>query len=129
MKYAAILLIGALGFSNCKAMKPETVIVIYSTEITTKTITVHKGDTLLVKLPMASGTGFVWEISGAPNFCKQGDTKYENITKGRPGASLVEVINLNITALGKEDINFVFHRPFERNKPAIDTKTLHLIVQ
>jgi predicted secreted protein len=129
MKYAAALLILALGFSNCKAMKPETVTIIYSPDVASKNITVHKGDTLLVKLPMSSGTGFVWELSGASAVCKQGDTKYENIVKGKPGASLVEVINLIATTAGKEEISFVFHRPFERNKPAVDTRVLHLIVQ
>ena len=130
MKYITAFFISWIfTFSNCKAMKPEEVIIItLSGEKLKTTITVHKGDTLLVKLPMASGTGFVWEVSGKPILCKQGDTKYEHIKRSMPGAPLMEIMNFSITASGKEDIRFVYHRPFEKNAAA-KTKILHLIVK
>lgn len=120
-----------LGFtlSDCKAMKPKDVIVISLSGLKEKTITVHKKDKLLVQLPMKSGTGYVWQVSGEPAFCKQGKTKYENIREGKPGASLNEVISFTIITSGKEDLHFIYHRPFEKGKAPAETKILHLIVQ
>ena len=126
---AALFIIGIFAFSNCKAMKPERVIAITLSGNKQKTIRVHKGDTLLVKLQMASGTGFVWQVSGKPNFCKQGDTKYEHIKSSMPGAPLMEIMSFTITTSGVEDILFIYHRPFEKNKVPAKTKTLHLIVE
>jgi predicted secreted protein len=126
---AALFIIGVFAFSNCKAMKPETVISITLSGDKQQTITVHKGDTLLVKLQMASGTGFVWQVSGKPKFYKQGDIKYEHIKSSMPGAPLMEIMSFSITATGAEDIIFIYHRPFEKNKVPAKTKTLHLIVQ
>lgn len=125
----ALFIIGVFAFSNCKAMKPERVIVITLSGDKQKTIRVHKGDTLLIKLQMASGTGFVWQVSGKPNFCKQGDTKYEHIKRNMPGAPLMEIMSFSIMASGVGDIIFIYHRPFEKNKVPAKTKTLHLIVQ
>jgi len=130
MKSAALFIIGGFGFLNCSAMKADTVVVIVFSSVKQKaTITVHKGDTLLVKFPMASGTGFVWELSGQPMLCKQGDTQYENIKSSVPGSSIREVMSFDITATGAEEINFVYHRPFEKNKPPAKIKTLRLVVQ
>ena len=131
MKYTAILLIiWALTCSNCNTVKPAKIIVVTFSEEKQKTITVHKGDTLLIKLRMASGTGYVWEvISADTSLCKQGDTKYEYIKKRMPGAPLIEVISFSILAKGEEDISFIFHRPFEKNTAPAKIKTLHLIVQ
>lgn len=126
----ALLIITAFISLNCKAMKSDSIIVIAFSQGKQKAIiTAHKGDTLLVKLLMSSGTGFVWEVSGKPQLCMQGDTQYENIKSEVPGASLMEVINLNITATGTIDIDFIYHRPFEKNKAPAKTKTLHLIVK
>ncbi len=125
----ALFIIEFFAFSNCKAMKPETIISIILSGDKQKTIRVHKGDTLLVKLQMASGTGFVWQVPGKPNFCKQGDTKYEHIKSSMPGAPLMEIMSFSMTASGVEDIVFIYHRPFEKNKVPAETKTLHLIVQ
>ena len=127
-RIAALFIIGGYVFFNCKAMKPETVIAITLSGYNQKTIRVHKGDTLLIKLQIASGTGFVWQVSGKPNFCKQGETKYEPIKRNMPGAPLMEIMSFSITALGVENILFIYHRPFENNKAPAKTKTLHLIV-
>jgi predicted secreted protein len=126
-----LFIIWIFSCSNCKAMKPDTVITIVLSQGKQKaTITAHKGDILLVKLPMASGTGFVWEVGPDKlNLCKQGDTKYEHIKRSMPGSPLMEVINLNITASGIEDISFIYHRPFEKNTAPAKTKQLHLMVQ
>jgi len=126
---AALFILGLLAFSNCGAMKPETKISITLSGDKQKTIKVHKGDTLLVKLQMASGTGFVWQVSGKPNFCEQGDTKYEHIKSSMPGAPLMEIMSFSMTASGVEDIVFIYHRPFEKDKIPAKTKTLHLIIQ
>ncbi len=129
MKHIATLcIILIIAFSSCKAMKPERVITVtFSGE--KQTVKLHKGDTLLIKLPMASGTGFVWQASGKPNLCKQVITKYEHIKTNMPGATLIEVMNFIIQSSGVEDMTFVYHRPFDKNVAAAKTKTLHLIVQ
>ena len=126
---AALFIVWIFTFSNCKALKPETMIIVVLSAEKQKKVTVHKGDTLLVKLPMASGTGFVWEVSGKPNFCKQGDTKYEHVKKSVPGAPLMEVMSFSVMSSGAEDIHFIYHRPFERSNPPAKTKVLHLIIQ
>jgi len=131
MKFTAALLILIVmsAFSNCKATKPQTVITCTFSGEKQKTIRVHKGDTLLIKLPMASGTGFVWQVSGKPALCKQQDTKYEQVKSNMPGAPLIEIMRFSITASGAEDIVFIYHRPFEKNSVPAKTKTLHLIVE
>lgn len=125
----ALFIILIFAFSSCKAMKPATVITITFSGQKQKTIRVHKGDTLLIKLQMASGTGFVWQPSGEPRLYRQGNTTYEHIKSNLPGAPLIEVMNFIIQSPGVEDITFVYHRPFEKNAAAAKTKTLHLIVE
>ena|SRR6185312_9770375 len=127
-RVTVLLIIWFFAISNCRAMKPQTIITI-TLSGKQKTIRVHKGDTLLVKLQMASGTGFVWQVSGKPNFCKQGDTKYEHIKSSMPGAPLMETMNFSMTATGQEDIIFIYHRPFEKNKAPAKTRRLHVIIQ
>lgn len=131
MKYKAVLLIiGIIGFLNSSAMKNDTVIVLAFSQVKQKaTVTVHKGDTLEIRLPMASGTGFVWEVSGKPTLCTQAEIRYESVKSTVPGSSLREIITFSITSPGIENISFVYHRPFEKNKPPAKIKTLHLIVQ
>lgn len=132
MKYADALFIfiAVFLFSNCKAMKPDSIIVItFSENKQGASITAHKGDTLQVKLPMNSGTGYVWELSNKPHLCIQSNTEYEDVKKRLPGATMNEVVNLRIAAKGQEDIIFIYHRPFEKNLPPAKTKTLHLIIQ
>lgn len=123
------IIIGAFAFSNCNAGKPQRVIAVTFSREKQKTVRVHKGDTLLIKLQMASGTGFVWQASGKPGLCKQIDTNYEHIKRNMPGAPLLEIMSFDITATGVEDIVFIYHRPFENNPVGAKTKTLHLIVQ
>jgi len=125
----AVLIIGLFAFSYCCAMKQETKISINFSADNKKTIKVHKGDTLLVKLPISSGTGFVWQVSAKTNFCKQGNTKYEHIKSRMPGAPLMEIMSFSMTASGIEDIVFIYHRPFEKNQIPAKTKKLHLIIQ
>jgi predicted secreted protein len=127
-RVTALLIIGFFAFSNCDAMKPKTITITLYRDLQ-KTIRVDKGDTLLVKLPMASGTGFVWQVSGKTNFCKQGDIKYEHIKSSMPGAPLMETMSFTMRASGVEDIIFIYHRPFEKNKAAAKTRRLHLIVR
>ena len=125
---SALFIIFIIAFSGCKAMKPGKVITVTFSG-GKETVKLHKGDTLLIKLPMASGTGFVWQASGKPDLCKQGITKYEHIKSNMPGATLIEVMNFTIVSAGVEDMTFVYHRPFDKNVAAAKTKTLHLIVQ
>ncbi len=130
MKYAAVLLvIGFFSFFNCQAIKPDSVIVVAFSQGKKITIKVHKGDLLLVELPISSGTGFVWEVLTKPTLCKQGDMQYKNVKSNVPGASLMQVLNFSIKDTGIEYINFVYHRPFEKNKPPAKTRTLRLVVQ
>lgn len=128
MKHLTTLfLLVMVGFST-RAMKPETVITITFSGEKQKTIRAHKGDTLIIKFQMASGTGFVWQPSGKINLCKQGDTKYEHIKRNLPGAPMWEVMNFIVLSPGEEDITFVYHRPFEKSMAAAKTRKLHLIV-
>lgn len=124
-----LFILGFFAYCNCKAIKPETIISITLSGVKQKTLRIHKGDTLLVKLQMASGTGFVWQVSVKPIFCKQEDTKYEHIKSNMPGAPLMEIMRFTMTSSGVEDIVFIYHRPFDKNKTPAKTKTLHLIVQ
>ncbi|MGN6534002.1 MAG: protease inhibitor I42 family protein [Ginsengibacter sp.] len=126
---AVLIIIGMFAFSNCKARKPQRVIAVTFSGEKQKTIKVHKGNTLLIKLPMASGTGFVWQVSGKPRFCIQEDTKYEHIKRNMPGAPLTEIMRFSITASGAEDIVFIYHRPLANNSVPANKKKLHLIVE
>jgi predicted secreted protein len=126
---AALLIMVIMASSNCKAMKPETVITVTFSGEKQKTIRVHKGDTLLIKLQMASGTGFVWQASGKPILCKQLNTTYEHTKRNKPGAPLIEVMDFITVSSGVEDMTFVYRRPFENKVAAAKTKTLRLIVQ
>lgn len=129
MKPVAALFVIIAVFAFSRAAKPRTVIAITFSGEKQKTVRVHKGDTLLIKLQMASGTGFVWQVSGKPGLCKQGDTKYEHIKRNMPGAPLIEIMSFDITASGEENILFIYHRPFENNSVPAKTKKLHLIVE
>lgn len=110
-------------------MKKDTIVVIsFSAAKQKQTYTGHKNDTICVAFPMSSGTGFVWEVMNKPALCIQRETSYESIKKNRPGSSVKEIMTFILTTKGTEDIQFIYHRPFEKNKPG-KIKTLHLIVR
>jgi predicted secreted protein len=107
------------------------VVVTYPEEQYEASISVHAGDTLLVQIPGAAGTGFVWQVSDTPHLCSQRDNEV-NPRTGRPllaGGTTNQLMTFLVMRKGKEDINFIYSRPFEKGKPPIKRKVLHLTVE
>ncbi len=92
-------------------------------------LSVHKDDTILVKMPMVAGTGFVWQVEGKPATCTLDAVNYEKTPKGLMGGTTIQEISLIATAKGKEDIKFFYSRPFEKGHLPAQTSILHLTVE
>ncbi len=88
-----------------------------------------KGDTLEVRLLSNRTTGFSWQVAkiDKDKLKAQGKPVYEVPRKPLPGAGGVEVFRFTAEAAGKSELELIYRRPFEKDKPP--AKTFRLTVE
>jgi predicted secreted protein len=130
MKYPGRFPLLLLLFLSCCAMKKITHAK-FSVNLDKgqAQLSVHKDDTIVVKMPMVAGTGFVWQIQGKPSTCILSAVNYEKMPKGLMGGTTRQEFSLIATTKGQEDIKFFYSRPFEKGHPPVNTSILHLTVE
>lgn len=91
-----------------------------------KRIAIATDDTVLLKLPVASGTGYGWQVAGKLKHLelvgKPVRTKAE-----KPGATVTETFRFRVTGTGECDLKLEYRRPAD--KAAEKTFDVHLAIK
>src|SRR5262249_27911725 len=90
-----------------------------------------RGDTLEVRLPSNRTTGFSWQVAKIEKdrLKSQGKPMYEAPKKGLIGAGGTEVFRFTAEAAGKTELELVYKRPFEKDKPPARTYKLTVEIE
>jgi inhibitor of cysteine peptidase len=90
-----------------------------------------RGDMLEVRLPSNRTTGFGWQLAkyDKDKLKSQGKPEYEKPKKPLPGAGGVEVFRFTAEAAGKTELELVYKRPFEKDKPPARTYKLTVEIE
>jgi inhibitor of cysteine peptidase len=90
-----------------------------------------RGDTLEVRLPSNRTTGFSWQVAKIEKdrLKSQGKPMYELPKKPLPGAGGVEVFRFTAEAAGKTELELIYKRPFEKDKPPAKTYKLTVEIE
>ena len=89
-------------------------------------VTVPKGGTLVVKLPITTGTGYTWEVTknNADRLKPAGKPTVEKPEKPVPGAKTTQVFRFDAAGAGTSELTLEYKRPFEKDKPPAKTYRL-----
>jgi predicted secreted protein len=94
-----------------------------------KTVELHVGDDLEIVLPGNPTTGYVWEASSLDSAVLRLD-KSDFIAGDKAiGSGGMEVFKLNAIGEGRGELRLIYHRPFEKNKPPLNTFEINLIIK
>jgi inhibitor of cysteine peptidase len=82
-----------------------------------------KGATLVVRLEISAGTGFVWVVDkiNKDQLKQDGDSKTEKPDKKVIGGKVTQVYRFIAQAAGKSELELHYKRPFEKDKPPSKT--------
>jgi inhibitor of cysteine peptidase len=139
MRSAKILLSSLLVLVLCgwtitagqEAKKTEKVVIME--EKAGKEVSVRKGDTVLVKLPVTGGTGYTWVIAENKKEVLEpvGKPTTEAIKgeKPRPGGKRLLVLTFQAKAAGKSKLELEYKRPFEKGKKAAKAFAVTVVVK
>ena len=85
-------------------------------------VTLTKGQQLVVRLKITTGTGFTWVVAkkDAKLLEQVGKAAVER-EKNRPGAPAMMVFKFKTLKTGKGTLALEYKRPFEKDKPAAKT--------
>lgn len=114
----------ALGLSHALA---ETVTITAPDKTTEKAkVKLATGDILELKLEMTSGTGYSWAVgkNAKDMLPQQGEAIFEKPKTPRPGAKQLQVFRFKATSRGTSELELVYRRPFEKDKPPAKTFAL-----
>jgi inhibitor of cysteine peptidase len=108
---------------------PKTVTVTEKEKDTT--VTLNKGDVLVVKLSIQGGTGYTWVVAkkNAAVLKPMGKPETEKPDKPKPGGSLTMVFRFTAEAKGTSDLEMEYKRPFEKDKAPLKTFKLSVKVE
>lgn len=110
----------------------------HAQEAAQETIELPVGGTHAVELPSNPTTGYMWQLSGALNSAKPGavEVRIELKTPAAPkgdcpmmGAPQNTMVTFTGLRPGAEAITLVYRRPWEKNKPAAETRRFRVIVK
>jgi inhibitor of cysteine peptidase len=90
----------------------------------------REGQEIVVSLESNPTTGYIWEISniGDGIIAQVGETTYES-KSDLVGAGGIQVFRLKANESGVTDLNFVYHRPWEKNVKPVRTFSLKITVK
>jgi inhibitor of cysteine peptidase len=114
-----------------KDTKGKTVTVTVKARDKEGKVKLAKGDTLEVRLLSNRTTGFGWQIGKNDNdkLKSLGRPTYERPKKPLPGAGGVDVFRFTAEAPGKTELELVYKRPFEKDKPPAKTYKLSVEIE
>lgn len=97
-----------------------------------ESVTLSKGQKLIVKLPATEGTGYIWQIKTPLTVLKSIDSDVIQYEKqpadGAVGKTSKQLIHFTAETVGTETLNLVYLRPFDKENVA-DKCSIRIIVQ
>ena len=96
-----------------------------------KKVKLGKGDTLELKLEALPSAGYSWQVAkqNDKQLKLQGKPTYERPEKKVIGAKVKQVFRFKAAAAGASDLELVYRRPFEKDKPPAKTFKLHVTIE
>jgi predicted secreted protein len=130
---AAGLIVACLGFATYRenAMADEPRIVTVTEKDNKATVKLAKGDTLVLRLPEQSGTGFGWKVlqNKEEVLTMQGKVQTELPEKPLPGGKVTKVWSFKAERAGASEFEMHYLRPFDDPKKTPPAKTFRLLVK
>lgn len=94
-----------------------------------KTVEIHVDDELEIILPANLTRGYIWEVSSLNvNMLRLNNTHFIASDK-IIGAGGIEVMKFQAITVGENQVELIFHRPFEPNIPPLKTFNLTVIIR
>jgi inhibitor of cysteine peptidase len=127
----AALTAESAAFGDKEKAKGKTMTVTVKDKDKEGKVKLAKGDTLEVRLPSNRTTGFSWQIAkiDKDKLKSQGKPVYEAPKKGLIGAGGTEVFRFTAEAAGKSELELIYKRPFEKDKPPAKTYKLTVEIE
>jgi inhibitor of cysteine peptidase len=94
-----------------------------------KTVELRIGDDLEIVLSANPTTGYVWEASSLDSTVLELDKTDFIAGEKVIGSSGMDVIKLHAISEGKTELTFIYHRPFEKNKPPSKTFNITVFIE
>jgi inhibitor of cysteine peptidase len=94
-------------------------------------VSIAKGGTVVVRLPVTSGTGYSWALAqnGAPQLKPLGKSSMEKPKDLKPGATQIQVFHFTAATAGSTTLEFHYARPWEKNAAPAKTFQVRVTVQ
>ena len=97
-----------------------------------ESVTLSKGQNLVIKLMATEGTGYVWQTKDTLTLLKSLDSdviQYEKQpAEGAVGKTSKQLIHFTAETIGTETLNLVYLRPFDKENIA-DKCSIRIVVQ
>jgi inhibitor of cysteine peptidase len=123
------VLVGGAGRADDPQEKGKTVTV---TEMDKDAkVKLAKGDTLVLKLGMRSGTGFTWAVGKGDDARLKplGKPTTEKPKKPLPGGPVIQVFRFEAVAAGDARLEMWYKRPFEKDKEPAKKFTVAVTIE
>jgi predicted secreted protein len=129
ISYAApvVILAAWLGLTANAAYDGKTVTV--TDKDNGGTVTLAKGDTLVVKVEGNAGTGYSWSVAKNDKSVLAFQSQATERQDKKPGGKFTAVFNFSAAAAGGSDIEMHYARPFEKDKAPARTFKLKVKVE
>ena len=120
----SLLVMGVLALSACG--RPSEIVLNNSNN--GSQITLHIGQTLILRLEGNPSTGFTWEVAEINEAVlrQEGDINFE-AESDLPGSPGIQVVRFKPVAAGETDLELVYWRPWETEDP-VESYLLRVIV-
>ncbi len=111
----SLLVMGVLALSACG--RPSEIVL--NDNNNGSQITLHIGQTLILRLEGNPSTGFTWEVAEINEAVlrQEGDINFE-AESDLPGSPGIQVVQFKPVASGETDLELVYWRPWESEDPA-----------
>ncbi|MBI1303885.1 MAG: hypothetical protein GC172_08870 [Phycisphaera sp.] len=89
-----------------------------------------KGSTYTAELPFNAGTGYAWTASRFDEKIVKLEEQSSRRAGGEamPGGPMIEELRFNLVGRGETIIVFELKRPWEKDAPAVDTRSVKVTV-
>ncbi|HPG41609.1 MAG TPA: protease inhibitor I42 family protein [bacterium] len=118
-------------FIACKQNLNNSLVV--TEEKNGSSVQLHKGDTFTVNLRGNPTTGYLWEAQMADSTVirQNGDYEYhaDHTEPGYVGSPGMFTFRFTAVGKGQNDLQFIYHRPFEPDNPPEKTFRVTVIVK
>jgi inhibitor of cysteine peptidase len=127
LRLAALMLMALLGLTASAAYDGKTVTV--TEKDNGGTVTLAKGDTLVVRMEGSAGTGYSWTVAKNDKSVLAVQSQSTERQDKKPGGKVTAVIQFSTPGAGTSDLELNYARPFDKDKAPAKTFKLKVKVE